>query len=442
MPPRFLPRPWTLVLLLPLACKDPETAAAQKQAVQVQSSLSEGREALTQGSYSRAIAALQKAANAAPESVEPLLLLAKAHQGAGNPGAAILTLKQAEGLLPGTDPVIQKQLADLYLGEGQSAQAISTLVSLRDEGKLTNDDILFLARLQARQGHADEAFTTLERILRENPDDAATKTVEAEILLMKGEELLAANLMDRVLQASPSFTPARLLRARYFLMSGFSDLADADLQSVPPADADTTDVVAMKARVWMALNRPAEAEGALKKLLEDDADNAEALAWLAEIVRAQGRASEAQQLVDRALHLRPRLARALYVRGRVLEDQDDARAAEDSYRFALKAEPGFSPALSRMWRLHLKAGRKPDAQTVLERLMGLGEASVEEKAALANLYAQFETQLPRGRKLIDEALKREPQNPEYLRIQKAIDKATPQKKKAPTGPLIIRGGRR
>ncbi|NOK34156.1 tetratricopeptide repeat protein [Corallococcus exercitus] len=441
MPHRFFPRPWTLVLLLPLACKDPETAAAQKQAVQVQNSLSQGREALTRGQYVRAISELQKAANAAPESVEPLLLLAKAHQGAGNPGAAILTLKQAESLLPGSDPVIQKQLADLYLGEGQTAQAITVLVTLRDEGKLSNENILALARLQARQGHPDEAFTTLERILRENPDDAATKTVEAEILLMKGEELLAANLMDRVLQASPGFTPARLLRARYFLMSGVYDMAEADLQAVPPEDADTTDVVAMKARVLMEMKRPAEAEGALKKLVEDDEDNAEAIAWLAEIVCAQGRASEAQQLVDRALHLRPRFARALYVRGRVLEEQGDARAAEDSYRFALKTESAFAPALSRLWRLHLKAGRKPEAQEVLERLMGLGEASPEEKAALANLYAQFETQLPRGKKLIEEVLKREPQNPEYLRIQKAIDKATPKKKKAPSGPIIIRGRR-
>jgi tetratricopeptide (TPR) repeat protein len=224
-------------------------------------------------------------------------------------------------------------------------------------------------------------------------------------------------------------------------MSGFYDLAEADLQSVAEEDADATDVVAMKARVLMALGRPAEAEGALKKLVEEDADNAEAVAWLAEIVCAQGRASEAQQLVDRALNLRPRFARALYVRGRVQEEQGDARAAEDSYRFALKTESSFAPALSRMWRLHLKSGRKPEAQEVLERLMGLGEATVEEKAALANLYAWFETQLPRGKKLIEEALKREPRNPEYLRIQKAIDKATPKKKKAPSGPIIIRGRR-
>ncbi|RKG93598.1 tetratricopeptide repeat protein [Corallococcus terminator] len=442
MPPRFFPRPWTLVLLLPLACKDPETAAAQTQATQVQSSLSEGREALTKGNYGRAIAALQKASNSAPESVEPLLLLAEAHRLSGNSGASILTLKQAEGLLPGSDPVIQKQLSDLYLREGQASLAISTLVALRDEGKLTPGDILTLARLQARQGHAEDAFTTLERTLRENPDDAATKTVEAEILLMKGEELLAANLMDRVLQHSPSFTAARLLRARYFLMSGFSDLAEADLQSVPPEDAATTDVVAMKARVLMALGRPAEAEAALKLLLEDDADNAEALAWLADIIRAQGRLTDAQQFVDRALQLRPRLARGLYVRGRVQEDQEDVRAAEDSYRFALKTEPAFGPALSRIWRLYLKAGKKLEAQATLERLLGLGEASVEEKAALAGIYAQIETQLPRGKKLIDEALQREPQNPEYLRIRKAIEKATPRKRGASSGPIIIRGGRR
>ncbi len=176
-------------------------------------------------------------------------------------------------------------------------------------------------------------------------------------------------------------------------------------------------------------------------LVQAEPQNAEALAWLAETVLAQGRRTDAQALVDQALQLRPRLARALYVRGRVLEEAKDRRGAEESYGFAVKAGPRFAPALSKMWRVHMDADRLPEAQELLERLLATGEASLDEKAALAGLYARFQMQVTRGLKLIDEALKRDPENEEYLRIKKSLQGLLPKPKKRPSGPVIIRGGR-
>nr|WP_225937478.1 tetratricopeptide repeat protein [Myxococcus sp. RHSTA-1-4] len=366
--------------------------------------------------------------------------MAEAHRLAGNEGAAILALKQARSLV-GEDPSIQRQLAELYLQDGHTQDALSTLIRLRDAGNLPDADVLKLARIQAREGQIDAAFKTLEAILRESPDDPEAKAVEAEVLLLKGEELLAANLMDRLLQQNAGLTSARLLRARYFLNSGFPEMAEADLGAVQGPDAARTDVVTLRARVLLTQGRPADAEAALKKLVEAEPRNAEALAWLAETVLVQGRRTDAQALVDKALQLRPRLARALYVRGRVQEEQGDRRGAEESYRFALTAEPRFAPAHSRMWRLHLNAERKVDAQASLERLLTLGEATLEEKATLARLYSVLQTKVSQGLKLIDEALKREPGNAEYLQTQKALTALLPKPKKRPSGPIIIRGGR-
>ncbi|HZI11149.1 MAG TPA: tetratricopeptide repeat protein [Myxococcus sp.] len=441
MPWRFLPRPWILALLLPLACKEPEVAAVQNRAQQARSSLAEGRALLAQGQPGPALAALRRAANAAPDSAEPLLLMAEAHRMAGNQGAAILALKQARSLVPGEDPVIQRQLAELYLGEGHTQEAIATLIGLRESGNLADPDVLWLARLQAREGQIEAAFTTLNALLTENPDDPEAKAVEAEVLLLKGEELLAASLMDRLLQANPAQTSARLLRARYFLGSGFPDLAEADLSAVEGPDAARPEVVTAKARVLLMLERAPEAEAVLKELLQSEPQNAEALAWLAEAVLAQGRRTEAQTLVDQALQLRPRLARALYVRGRVLEEGKDRRGAEESYRFAAAADPRFAPVLSKMWRIQMDADQLPEAQETLERLLSTGEATLEEKAALAGVYARLQMQVARGLKLIDEALKREPQNPEFLRVKKALQALQPKPKKRPSGPVIIRGGR-
>ncbi|NMO22879.1 tetratricopeptide repeat protein [Pyxidicoccus fallax] len=439
MPWRFSTRPWTLALLLPLACKEPEAAAVQNRAQQAQAALAEGRAYISKGESAPAIAALRKAMTAAPESAEPLLLMAEAQRLAGNDGAAILALKQAKSLV-GDDPALQRQLADLYLQDGHTQDALSTLIRLRDTGSLPDADVLKLARIQAREGQIDAAFKTLEAILRENPDDPEAKAVEAEILLLKGDELLAANLMDRLLAQDAGLTSARLLRARYFLNSGFPEMAEADLGAVQGPEAARTDVVTLRARVLLALSRPADAEAALRKLVEAEPRNAEALAWLAETVLAQGRVPDAQTLVDKALQLRPSLPRAQYVRGRVQEEQGDRRGAEESYRFALTAEPRFAAAHSRMWRLHLKAERKAEAQASLERLLTLGEASLEEKAALAGLYATLQTKVSQGLKLIDEALKREPDNAEYLRTKKALTALLPKPKKR-SGPIIIRGGR-
>jgi tetratricopeptide (TPR) repeat protein len=431
---------WALSLLLPLACKDPETASSQKQQDTLQSKISEGRSHMANGQTGQALAAFRTAAALAPTEVEPLLLIAEAHRQEGKFGAAILALKQAESLEPGNDPDIQKQLAELYRRDGHGAQAIATLVALRDGKQLTDADLLTLARMQSRAQDPEGAFKTLESILRDRPDDVDAKLVEAEVLLLKGEELLAAKLMDRLIENNPGLTAARLLRARYFLNSGYADVAEKDLGGVPEADAMRPDVVTLRARVLTAQGRHAEAEAALTKAMEADPRDADVLAQLAEVKLNQGQHAEAKQLVDKALKLRPRFARALYVRGRAQEAQGQRKEAEESYRFALSTDSAFAPALSRMWRLHDQAGRGDDAVRVLEGLFLLGEASLEEKVELAERYAKDKRQLERARKIIDEVLKRDPTEPRYRAIKDAIAKATP-KPKGPSGPIIMRGGR-
>ena len=433
---------WALTLLLPLACKDPEEASTARRANTFQEKLAEGRAHLATGAVGPALTAFHAAAGLAPDQPEPLLLIAEANREGGRYGPAILALKQAEALVPGNDPVIQKQLADLYRRDGHPAQALATLVALRDAGQLSDPELLMLARMQARELDPEGAFQTLERIQRERPDDVDAKLTEAEVLLIKGEEVLAAKLMDRLVAEFPALTSPRLLRARYFLNSGYPEEAEKDLARVSPADAGRPEVVTLRARVLTTLERHDEAEAVLAKAVAENPRDLDTLAQLAETKLLLKKYPEAQQLVDKVLRVRPHFGRALYVRARAQEAQGRIKDAEESYRYALTAEPGFAPVLSRMWRLHHKAGRKDEAVKVLEQLYLAGEAAAEEKVALAELYAESKRQLERARKLMEEALRREPDNPRYLAIKAAIEKATPKPPKPkPTGPIIIRGGR-
>ena len=87
-----------------------------------------------------------------------------------------------------------------------------------------------------------------------------------------------------------------------------------------------------------------------------------------------------------------------------------------------------------------RAGEDDAARATLEQLLALGEASLEEKLALAVLYARTRSRLDQGLKLIGDALKQDPSNAEYLEIQKELKKNQPRKKTS-SGPIIMRGRR-
>lgn len=429
-----------LALLLPAACKDPETAAVQTRTETYASRMAEGRTLMAANQPERAARAFRAAASMSRENVEPLLLLAEAHRAAGNDGAAILALKEAEAITPGDDPAVQKQMADLYLSQGHTSEAIATLKGLLASRALTHPEILALARLQARSGDPVGAFQSLEPIQSEDPDDPEAKTVEAEILLMKGEELLAARLMDRLIEENPGLIEARLLRVRYFLNSGYTEVAEQDISSLTGKEARRPEVVLMRARILMRLEKHEEAAELLTQFMEENPDNLDALGQLAEAWLNLGKTAVAKELVDKVLRIRSRFPRALYVRARILELHGDKQGAEENYRYALTADPHFAPALSRVWRMQQEANQWQESRLTLEKLYALGEASLEEKVALAQQYADSRTHLERGLKIVDELLQREPGNPQYVALKAALTPARTKKKSS--GPIILRGGRR
>ncbi|OJT16715.1 hypothetical protein BO221_48770 [Archangium sp. Cb G35] len=434
--PRLL---YVLPLLLPLACKDPETLSVQTQEQKFQAKMSEGQALLDSGEPEQAARAFEVASGLRPDNPEPLLMMAEARRREGNTGASILALKRAMTLNPAQAPEIKRKLAERHEQDGRLREAISLLLELRESDELGDLDVLRLAHLQTEMGEHQAAFKTLERILRERPDDVDAKVVEAEILLAKGDEVLAGKLMDRLLEEQPGLTAARKLRARYFLQSGYAEYAEQDLAAVQGEEATKPDFVALKARILTKLERHADVEALLTATVAKYPQNADLIARLAETRLTLGNKAGALAAVEQALKAQPDSARALYVRGRVHETQGDLKRAKEDFGAALQHNPRLAPALSRMWRLQEKAGEKEEALVTVERLVDSGEASPEEKVGLANLYAQTRRRPDRGLKLIAEALKRDPGNPEYLDIQKALKKALPKKKSS--GPIIIRGRR-
>lgn len=423
-------------LFLVTACKSPEEAAAKEREKKLSSSMEKGKAALATQDYRTAAQAF-KDATFISDSPEPFFLLAQTHREGGNKGAAMMALKEVEQRFGALDPQMRRQLAELYLDLGAQDLAFRTFQSLRNARELTDADLRRLAQLQAAAGQIDEAFATLEPMLTANPDDPLAKTVEAEILLLSGDELLATKLLDRLLNENAALAPARLLRARYFLNNGYPQYADADLSLLPPEDAGKPQAVTLRARALNTLGRYAESEALVDRLMATHGKTPAFLALQADTKLQLDRVDDAAALVDEALRMSPMDPQALYTRGRILERQVQPQQARDAYARALAASPGFAPALGRMWHLHDEAGQKREAMEALERLYLLGEASIDEKAALAAFYVDFSIQLTRARQLIDEALRRDPENLRWKAIRASIGKRgdAPERQR---GPAIIR----
>ncbi|MFZ5440801.1 MAG: tetratricopeptide repeat protein [Myxococcota bacterium] len=421
------------------ACEEPQKADARKKVETTIDYVAQGRADLSAGRAEAAVGAFKKAISASPEDASLYLLLAEAYRAAGNEAGATLTLKQAETVGGVQDPSLRRQRAEMLLKMHQVKAAIAELTTLRDEDLLTDKEILSLCRLLAQRGRIDDAFKTLERIQLRAPDDLEAKTMEAEILFMKGDLLLATKIMDRLLSENPGLTSARILRAKYFLNEREFEKAHQDLAMIDPADLKRSDVVTLRALVLNELDRSDEAASLLEQLLEETPKDTETLALLAETRLLQGKGGEAQVLVDRVLAIDPRWARALYVRGRAIEQQGRLEDALADYQSALLSDGNFAPAYKRIWRIQKRLGNKAEAITALEALFFQNDIDAEEKIELARLYSETWANVDRGEKLIAEALKKDPKNPDLLKIKAKLARGNAGLKPKSSGIQIIKG---
>lgn len=417
---------------LTAACPEERKVEEERRARTTAQVLSEGRAELAKNRPDRALPFFKEAVSMSPGDVEGYVQLAEAYRQAGNEPGAILTLKQAEDIAGGNDPSLKRARADMHLKLHQYKAAITEFVALRDMGILTDGELHMVALLLAHDGRVADAYATIDPILRRDPDDPPTKTVEAEILLVSGKELEAAKLMDSLLSANPELTPARLLRARYFVANLQLEAAEADLEAIKEADRKTTEVVTLRSRVLNQLGRHDEASKLVEPLLEEDPRNPVLLSLLAETRLLQLKGSEAQVLIDRALGENARFAPALYVRGRSIELGGNLDAAIADYETAVRSDPTFARPLSRLWPLYLKRKETGEAMVTLERLLFMGEATAAEKFELVKLYVDTGANLERARILVTETLRREPKNAQALKLKARIDKAL-----APKSPGII-----
>jgi tetratricopeptide (TPR) repeat protein len=431
-----------LSLLTATGCKNEQETQIEQAQDRTAALTNQGRSRLADGKYGEAVRAFSEVTTLQPTDSSAWLLLAEAHKRQGNGAAALMALKQAESLLGKSDPAVRRERAELYKKLGQNKDAIAVLAELRDANQLTDPETLDLAHLQARVGDIDGAWKSLEQVQKRKPDDPEAKAIEAEVLLLKGDEVLGARLLDRLAQDYPMQASARIARAHYFFANGLANEALQDLEQIQGDSLQNPEYVALKARILNELKKYDEALLILKPLAEANPKDADLACLLAETLLLLDKKEEAEALIDQALAARSDFPRALYVRGRSRE-ATNLKAAIEDYEEAIRIDPRFSQAASRLWPIYEQQGQKGQAIAVLEKLLVMQEASPEEKLFLVALYCSVNDNPTRAKKLVEDvAKKRDKNDPQIKELRTCVKNIkTGTKKKNDFGIIIMRRGR-
>jgi protein O-GlcNAc transferase len=166
----------------------------------------------------------------------------------------------------------------------------------------------------------------------------------------------AERLLRDALRARPAFPEARLMLAIALDAQGKLDAAAAELDAAQDFGA-----LFIQAGLLRRLGRLDAAAQALRRALALEPNNLDALAALSQVLDAQGDHEGAARTLEAILRQRPQWAEALYNYGAALNKLMRAPEAEEAFRRALEAQPGFVRAWRMLGGVMLAQGRIDEA---------------------------------------------------------------------------------
>jgi tetratricopeptide (TPR) repeat protein len=435
-----------LMMVLCFACKNEQQKEAIARDIEAVDALRQGRTALAKQRYAEAIDWFKKSLADHPDEVATYLLLAESYRRSGDSAVALLTLKQARGLLAQDDPSLSRAMIDLYLETKEPKHAIEELQKLSKADLLTEVELLQLTRLLAREGSTEEAFQVLNTIQKRAPDDVDAKVAEAEVLMAAANETLAGKLLDRLVQENPAVTSVRMARAKFFLSKGKPELSQEELENIATVDMRRGDVVALRVKSLNASGHADKSETLLTELVEIDAEDVQSQSLLASTLFVLQKYDEAKAMVDKVLTAHPQDGRSLVVRAQLERQRNRVAQATEAVAAALQMDPDFPEALALSAELDTEAGRTLPALEKLNRLVFLNEATQAQKLSLAQLLLEARTDAPRCKRIVEEILESDAKNKTALALKAKVDKLlagkTKKARKQSGGIQIINGSMR
>lgn len=290
------------------------------------------------GDYAAAEGVLTEAQAFAPGNPELANQLALAQAEQGKTDAAAETLRIAGERSPELSGVLERNLAQIYLGAGENRAALDTLEPLLETAAGDSDLYTLYGVALGRAGRYSQALNALDEALRLNPEDReaaqarrfvvqnrqlsgatevelgseAAAALEAGVsALQEGDIEAAQTRFDRAAELSPGGLPsfyqgyARQLRGD---LRGAVSAYETSLAGFPEANAGQATVLNNAGFAYFRLGRLDKAVDYLTRAVAADPENSEAQLNLGLILYDLGRFRDALEPLEAALAQNPELA--------------------------------------------------------------------------------------------------------------------------------------
>ncbi len=255
------------------------------------------------GDETAMLQALQRAASAYPDRIDPHLTEARYYFRVGEYLKAVDKAESMRSDYP-DEPQVYQLLTGSYLSLDDGARAREAAEKLLELVPDNPRALRLAAQAELVSGNAEVAEAHLKTILDNQPDDLATRQLLLEVLLQQGK---IAELDEQLQLLPDGFLPeAQLLtaRGRLALETGRLDEAEPLLRQAFEQEPNSTTLVFLTHVLSMKDDMPT-AVNLLESWLEEHPDDSQALHQVGTIYIAQGQDDEAIEVYERLVAQSP-----------------------------------------------------------------------------------------------------------------------------------------
>jgi tetratricopeptide (TPR) repeat protein len=296
-------------------------------------------------------------------------------------------------------------LADFYLLQNRSADAIPELQRLRGDARSGTEAGHRLAQAYASKGDRAEAHKTVDELLKRDSKDREARLLKGQLLAAEGKKDAALTELEAAAAIDPSSASLQFALGRVHASRGEHDLARQAFSEAVRLNPRAAEPKVEIARLDLLEGRFDASAQQARDAVRHDPKNLDAQITLVRALVATRDLAGADSVLTPLLAAYPKVSALHVQRGYLASAKNDPAQARRSFNDALAVDPRSADALGGIVALDSSAGRHEEARRTIAAAIAaqpdradLQLVSARVEAAAKN-YAAAETTLRRALQL-------------------------------------------
>ncbi|MBP7272271.1 MAG: tetratricopeptide repeat protein [Saprospiraceae bacterium] len=234
-------------------------------------------------------------------------------------------------------------LADAQLDNAHSKEALMVMTDAGNRFSTNMPTLLKLSEYQLILKRYDDAFATLDKILKQDPQNAEAYFMLGTTFMDIGDTSKAFGSFQKSVELDPDLADAYINLAQIAEKSN-QRVAAQYYDNAVRADSNNLQAVYSKALFLQKQDKEEEAKALYRKILTKDSQFANAYFNMGIIFIGSDSIKKAEDNFNIVTQINPTNAKAYYYRGLARERQKKYEEARSDYEQTLRLEPNFTRA--------------------------------------------------------------------------------------------------